>query len=42
MEYFYDFDIDFLCDSEATEEEITACMPRLIENDFVWYSNLNK
>lgn len=40
--YFYDFDIDFLCDSEATEEEITARMPRLIENDFVWYSSSNK
>ena len=39
--YFYDFDIDYLCDSEATEEKLAARMPELIENDFVWYSSSN-
>jgi hypothetical protein len=34
--YFYDFDIDYLEDGTATEEEKNKRMPRLIETAFYW------
>lgn len=34
--YYYDLDLDYLCDKNATIEERNKCMPELIEEAFYW------
>lgn len=36
--YYFDFDIDWLCERGATQEEKNECMPNLIEEVFFWRS----